>query len=151
MSEHKKKNVFLDGPITPQFIADSIAHHSSKYEIGAHSIFLGQIRNDLIDGKHVKAIEYNCYPELAVQTFHEIREAAFEKYKLTCMHIYHSLGVVEAGQISLFVFTSSQHRADAIDAASYIVHRIKSEVPVWGKELFEDDTYQWKKQLNNSQ
>ena len=60
------------------------------------------------------------------------------------MHIYHSLGRVNAGEISLFVFTSSAHRRAAIDACNEIVERIKKEVPVWGKEIFDDETSQWK-------
>ena len=60
------------------------------------------------------------------------------------MHIHHSLGLVEAGAISLFVFTSSAHRRDAIDACNEVVERIKKELPVWGKEIFEDETHQWK-------
>ena len=54
------------------------------------------------------------------------------------------LGKVAAGEISLFVFTSSAHRKAAIDACKETVERIKAELPVWGKELFEDETYQWK-------
>ncbi|MEP6513634.1 MAG: molybdenum cofactor biosynthesis protein MoaE, partial [Parafilimonas sp.] len=57
---------------------------------------------------------------------------------------HHSLGRVEAGEISLFVFTSSPHRNAAIEACNEMVERIKSELPVWGKELFADETYQWK-------
>jgi molybdopterin synthase catalytic subunit len=60
------------------------------------------------------------------------------------MHIYHSLGKVHAGEISLFVFTSSPHRKAAIVACEEIVERIKKEAPVWGKEIFEDETYVWK-------
>ena len=138
------KKVFINGAISPQFIADSIAKHSTKKEIGAHSIFLGQVRNDVLDGKTVQAIEYSAYEEMANQQFHDIRESAFQKYNLTCMHIYHSLGVVGAGEICLYVFTSSKHRKDATEACSYIVERIKKEISVWGKELFEDDTYVWK-------
>jgi molybdopterin synthase catalytic subunit len=81
---------------------------------------------------------------MANTVFHTIREEAFSKYDLTCMHIYHSLGQVKAGEISLFVFTSSIHRKDAIDACEEIVERIKKEAPVWGKEIFEDETYVWK-------
>jgi molybdopterin synthase catalytic subunit len=81
---------------------------------------------------------------MANTVFHTIREDAFGKYELTCMHIYHSLGLVKAGEISLFVFTSSVHRKDAIDACEEIVERIKKEAPVWGKEIFEDESYVWK-------
>ncbi len=144
MQEAKKKNSFREGPISPAFVGESIAKHSVKTDIGAHSIFLGQVRNDTIDGKQVMAIEYTAYQEMAEAAFHIIREAAFSKYNLTCLHIYHSLGRVEAGEICLFVFTSSKHRRSAIDACNEIVERIKKEVPVWGKEVFADETYAWK-------
>lgn len=139
----KPKNVFIDGPISPAFIADSIAHHAVKKNIGAHSIFLGQIRSDETANGVVESIEYEAYTELALDQMHQIRESAFEKYKLTCMHIYHSLGNVMAGEICLFVFTSSAHRRDAMNACDYIVERIKSEVSIWGKEILSDG-HQWK-------
>ena len=142
--ERKPKNIFDEGAIAPSFIADSIAKHSSKTDIGGHSIFLGQVRADVIDEKKVAAIEYTTYEELALEKMHIIREETFAKYELTCMHVYHSLGAVAAGEICLFVFTSSAHRRPAIDACNEVVERIKTELPVWGKELFEDETHQWK-------
>ena len=142
--ERKPKNIFTQGAISPAFIADSIAKHSRKTNIGGHSIFLGQVRADVIDEKTVAAIEYTTYEELALEKMHVIREETFAKYELTCMHVHHSLGKVAAGEICLFVFTSSAHRRPAIDACNEVVERIKTELPVWGKELFEDETHQWK-------
>lgn len=142
--EKKPKNIFVQGPIAASFIADSIQAHSSKTNIGAHSIFLGQVRSDVIDGKTVSAIDYTTYEEMALEKMHTIREAIFESYPLTCLHVHHSLGTVKAGEISLFVFASSVHRKAAIDACEEIVERIKKELPVWGKEVFEDASYQWK-------
>ena len=127
MSEVKYKNVFVDGPISPQKIATSIAHHQVKTNIGAHDIFLGQVRADEIQGKTVQGIEYTAYKEMALKTFHEIRESAFDQFNLTCMHIYHSLGKVKAGEICLFVFTSSSHRKEAMDACRYLVEEIKEK------------------------
>ena len=138
------KNIFIEGAIHPTFISDSIAKHSSKKDIGAHSIFLGQIRQDVIDGDTVQAIEYTAYETMALDKMHEIREAVFSKYDLTCMHVYHSLGVVNAGEICLFVFTSSKHRTVAMEACNEIVERIKAELPIWGKEIFNDESHQWK-------
>jgi molybdopterin synthase catalytic subunit len=138
------KNTFQEGPISAQFIADSIAKHATKTNIGGHNIFLGQVRADEIEGNKVSAIEYTSHVEMANEKMLEIREAIFEKYPLTCMHIHHSLGVVEAGEICLFVFTSSAHRKAAIEACSECVERIKAELPIWGKELFEGERYQWK-------
>jgi molybdopterin synthase catalytic subunit len=145
MSETKKvKNIFVEGPVDPAFIANSIAKHATKTSIGGHSIFLGQVRADMIGDKKVAAIEYTSHVEMALEKMTEIREAIFEKYPLTCMHVYHSLGAIKAGEICLFVFTSSAHRKAAIDACSECVERIKAELPVWGKEIFEGEGYQWK-------
>lgn len=141
------KNVFIEGAITPEFIANSIAKHQSKTQIGAHDIFLGQVRADNIDGKTVAAIEYTAYTDMANQKFYEIRETAFQKFNLSCMHIYHSSGIVKKGEICLFVFVSSPHRKEVFNALHYIVEEIKVQVPIFGKELFEDDSYQWK--VNN--
>jgi molybdopterin synthase catalytic subunit len=144
MEEKKLKNIFVQGPIQASFVGESIAKHSTKTNIGGHSIFLGQIRADVIDEKVVKAIDYTSHEPMALEVMHNIREDIFSKYSLTCMHIYHSLGTVPVGEISLFAFTSSIHRKDAIKACEEVVERIKAELPVWGKEIFEDASYQWK-------
>ncbi|MCG9881764.1 MAG: molybdenum cofactor biosynthesis protein MoaE [Bacteroidia bacterium] len=144
MDVKKKKNVFIDGAISPNFIAESISKHSSKKDIGAHQLFLGQVRNDSINNQEVVAIEYTCYPEMAEEKLYEIREACFAQFPITCMHIYHSLGKVNAGEICLFVFTSSAHRQAATEACSYLVERIKKEVPIWGKEIFDNNSSVWK-------
>jgi len=138
------KNVFIQGAISSKFIQNSIAKHQSKIEIGAHNIFLGQVRADIIDNKKVTAIEYTCYQEMANTKFHEIREATFEQFNLTCMHIYHSIGVVDTGDICLFVFVSSPRRKEVFRALEYVVEEIKSKVPVFGKEIFENKSHQWK-------
>ncbi len=144
MDDKRPKNIFVKGSIAASFIAESIQKHSDKTGIGAHSIFLGQVRSDIIDSKKVSAIEYTSYEEMALQKMQQIREAIFQKYPLTCMHVYHSIGTVAAGEICLFVFTSSAHRKVAIDACEETVERIKAELPVWGKEILEDETYKWK-------
>ena len=59
MKQAKIKEVFMEGAITSSFIGDAILKHSTKKNIGAHSIFLGQVRNDKIDGQQVAAMEYS--------------------------------------------------------------------------------------------
>lgn len=142
--ERTVKNCFKEGAISAQFIGESIGKHQSKTTIGAHQIFLGQVRADFIDGKEVVAIEYSTYEEMANRMFNEIRETAFTKFDLVCMHIYHSIGVVKSGEICLFVFVSSAHRKMAQQAIEFIVEEIKEKVPIFGKELFADESHVWK-------
>ena len=67
MKESKVKNVFKEGAISSDFIAQSIAKHQSKTGIGAHNIFLGQVRADDIGGKIVCGIEYTAYEEMCLK------------------------------------------------------------------------------------
>ena len=144
-TDKPKKTAFIQGSIAANFIGDSIAKHQSKTTIGAHNIFLGQVRADQIDGKTVVAIEYSAYEEMAEKSFYEIREAAFAKYDLSCLHIYHSLGIVKAGEICLFVFVSAPRRKVVFSAIEFLVEEIKEKAAIFGKEIFEDETYTWKK------
>lgn len=140
----KRKNPFKEGPIAPQFIADQIEKHQHKTEIGAHELFLGQVRADKINNSEVVGIEYSCYEDMALEAMHVIREEVFAKYELSCMHIYHSLGYVKTGQICLFVFVSSPRRKAVYEALRYTVEAIKERVPIFGKEILANDQYVWK-------
>ena len=128
----------------PHLLLTAFKSTTAKLTLVVIAFFLGQVRADKIDDKEVASIEYTAYEEMALEKMHVIREDIFAKYELTCMHVYHSLGNVKAGEISLFVFTSSAHRKAAIDACEETVERIKAELPVWGKELFADSSYVWK-------
>lgn len=137
------KNCFVESAISTQFISESIAKHQTKTTIGAHQIFLGQVRADVKeDEKEVVAIDYSAYEEIANLVFEQIREEAFRKFDLVCMHIYHSKGVVKVGEICLFVFVSSAHRKMAQLAVNYVVEEIKSKAPIFRKEILSGHSHQ---------
>lgn len=137
------KSYFVKGAVSPTFIAKQIANHNSKTHIGGHAIFLGQVRADEKEGKVVEKIMYSAYEEMANNEIAKIREEAFSKRKLSCLHIYHSIGDVVKGDISLFVLVSSEHRKESIEAMTEIVEKIKYDVPIWKKEIMVDKSSQW--------
>ena len=49
--KEKIKDVFIEGAITSEFVSKSIKAHQSKTNIGAHNIFLGQVRADNKNGR----------------------------------------------------------------------------------------------------
>src|SRR5437016_450107 len=93
----KKKHFFIGGAITPQQIAESIAKHSSKKNIGAHEIFLGQVRADEINGNTVVAIDYSAYTEMAEKEIKKLCERIIKKYSLESANVLHSIGRVNVG------------------------------------------------------
>ncbi len=138
------RDIFHEGAIPADMIAQSIAAHQSKTGIGAHSIFLGQVRADSVGENQVAAIEYTAYRDMALEQMQRIREEIITRFGLSCLHVHHSIGRVAAGGICLFVFTSSPHRQAAMEACNETVERIKKELPIWGREIFADQGHQWK-------
>ena len=141
---HKTRDIFTEGPIAPAFIAESIAKHATRTDIGAHEIFLGQVRADEIDGKTVQAIEFTAYREMANEQMIPIREEAFARWPITCMHVHHSQGVIKAGELCFFVFASAPHRQQAREAVAYVTDEVKKRLPIFGKEITRDNTHVWK-------
>ncbi|MEX1132773.1 MAG: molybdenum cofactor biosynthesis protein MoaE [Flavobacteriales bacterium] len=153
--KHSVKDIFVDGPIDPAFIATSIAKHATRMDIGAHEIFLGQVRADPVITpspaevrQQVTAIEYTAYRPMALERMTAIREEAFTKWPtMTCLHVHHSLGVIPAGQLCFMVFASAPHRIAAREAVAWVVDRIKAELPIFGREILSDSTHLWKTNL----
>lgn len=144
MSDKTEGTIFIEGPISAEYITGIIQQYSLNTAIGAHSIFLGQVRRDETGGSQVAAIEYTTHAEMALEKFHEIQASLFKKYELTGLTIYHSLGKVKTGEICLFVLAVSAHRAESLAACSETVELVKSELPIWGKLILENETIQWK-------
>lgn len=143
--KEKKENIFIEGAIPSELVLKIINNHQNKTSIGGHSLFLGQVREDDFEGgKKVQAIEFTVYQEMALRKYKEIKEKLFETYPLICIHMLHSLGMVKKGEICLFVMISSKHRKAAMEACNEMVEQLKKELPIWGKELFDDQSYLWK-------
>jgi molybdopterin synthase catalytic subunit len=138
-------NYLTTGPISQETISQLIAKMSCKTDCGGLSMFLGQVRADEAEGKKVKAIEYSAFVELVnVEAEKIIKEICYEFSDVNSIDIIHSTGVVIAGGISLLVFVSAGHRYQAMKACSKTVELVKEKLPVWKKEIFEDDSHLWK-------
>ncbi len=140
----KKQDILVSGPIDSSLIVEYIDRLSDDKESGAHSIFLGQVRNDKIDERTVKAIEYSAYEEMVEKEAQKIRDTVLAAYSdVNNVIIIHSTGIVRAGELSLFVMVTAGHRDQATRACRHALEMIKEKYPVWKKELFDDDSYHW--------
>ncbi len=138
-------NYLTDGPVSQKIITQLIEKMGGKTDSGGHMLFLGQVRADVIDGLKVKAIEYSAYIELVNVEAEKIKKTIFSEFAdVKSIEIVHSTGIVNAGEISLLVFVSAGHRHQAMQACSKTVELIKVNLPVWKKEIFEDDSHKWK-------
>ena len=138
-------NYLTTGPILPETISQLIEKMSCKTDCGGLAILLGQVRADEVEGKKVKAIEYSAFVELVnIEAEKIIKEIFSEFVDVRSIDIINSAGIVRAGGISLLVLVSAGHRHQSMQACTKTVELIKEKLPVWKKEIFEDDSHLWK-------
>jgi molybdopterin synthase catalytic subunit len=135
----------INSPIFPEIVSTYLAKLGNRMDTGGHSIFLGQVRDDIIGGKRVVAIEYSAYePMLNSEADKIIDEIQKQFDDVLSLVILHSTGLVRSGEISLMVLVSAGHRDHAFGACHLAVELIKERLPVWKKEIFEDDSHHWR-------
>ncbi len=132
-----KNRYLVGGPITPILISELMTLGNDDAGAGAVSIFIGRVRDDETDGKRVTAIEYSAYEEMAVKEAEEVITTVKSAFSdVRSVIIVHSLGVVKAGEASLFIMVTSGHRDHATRACRHALEMIKERLPVWKKELY---------------
>jgi molybdopterin synthase catalytic subunit len=132
-----KNRYLVGGPITPILISELMTLGDDDAGTGAVSVFIGKVRDDEVDGRRVTAIEYSAYEEMAVREADGIANTVRSAFSdVRSVIIVHSLGVVRAGETSLFIMITAGHRDHATRACRHTLEMVKEKLPIWKKELF---------------
>ena len=102
--------------------------------VGGIVVFEGVVR-DNARGKQVRYLEYDVYPEMAVQQIREIIAEAVRRWNVDRVAVAHRIGRLEIGEASVIIVVATPHRAEAFEACRYIIDTLKTTVPIWKKEV----------------
>lgn len=114
----------------------------SDPDCGANVLFVGTTRR-MTGQRETTRLEYECYESMAVSKMESLVEAASERWPIVKASIAHRVGVVEVGEASIAVAVSCAHRSAAFESASWLLERLKQEVPVWKREVWADGQEEW--------
>ncbi|MGH9876260.1 MAG: molybdenum cofactor biosynthesis protein MoaE [Nitrososphaera sp.] len=103
---------------------------------GGTVLFIGSVRDHNETGS-VSEIHYEAYEEMAEDKIVEIEGEVSQKWKLEKFVAIHRIGNLKVGEISVVVAASAEHREEAFEACKYGIDKIKSNVPIWKKEISE--------------
>ena len=110
---------------------------------GAESIFFGRVR-DINLGKKVIAVSYDAFEPLAEKTFRVVCDEARLKWGGDLrIALVHRIGRLDVGDISIGITVRSRHRDEAYLASRYIIEQVKTRVPIWKKEFYENGESDW--------
>lgn len=108
---------------------------------GAVVTFSGIVR-DHDHGRHVKKLNYMAHPT-ADEVVRSVTEEIAALSGVRAIAVQHRVGELEIGDIALGCAVAADHRQEAFETCSLLVERIKSELPVWKHQIFEDGTDEW--------
>jgi|ERR687898_86774 molybdopterin synthase catalytic subunit len=122
-----------EDPIDFEMLLANVKDNSA----GAIVLFLGTVR-DHNEGYTVAGIYYEAYIRMAEDAMSKIEAEAIKGWNLKKFAAMHRIGSLKIGEVSVAVAVSSEHRAEAFEAARYAIDQIKSEVPIWKKEIINN-------------
>jgi molybdopterin synthase catalytic subunit len=110
---------------------------------GAVVLMSGMVR-DRTGGRAVDYLDYQAYEAMALEVFQDICDRCRQKFPdITEVVIYHRLGKLKIGEISVLVAVGSPHRAEAFEACRYAIDTLKTDAPIWKKEFWLDGVSSW--------
>lgn len=116
--------------------AEAGAFADGRGDVGAVVTFAGQVRDD----GALSAMEIEHYPGMTQKALTKIAEEAVARWRLGDVLIIHRHGPLRPGEKIMMVATAARHRADAFEAAAFLMDYLKSRAPFWKKEARADGT-----------
>ena len=104
---------------------------------GATLCFVGTVR-DSKNGRRVLGIDYEAYVPMAERELRRIGAEMISRWQSCRVALVHRIGRLEVGEASIAIVVSTPHRAAGFEALRNGIEAVKSQVPIWKKERFED-------------
>lgn len=99
-------------------------------EAGAFVTFSGIVRRR--EGERsIDALDYSHYAGMAERELQALVEEARRRWPLRAVGVVHRVGRVPVGEPSVVVAVSAGHRAEAFEAARFLIDTLKLRVPIW--------------------
>lgn len=124
-----KKVVLQSAPFS---LADELqAMAAATHPQGAMVTFTGAVRAD----GGVKELFIEHYPGMTEQALAHIVALATERWPLQALILIHRIGHLAVGEGIVLVATTAEHRQAAYAANTFLMDYLKTEIPLWKKEV----------------
>ncbi len=94
-------------------------------------VFAGCVRPDRTPRGRVVALDYEAHRPVALAQLRRLEAAARQRVPEARVVLWHRLGRLPVGTVSVIVGAATPHRAQAFGLARWLIDRLKEEVPIW--------------------
>ncbi|QKJ21083.1 molybdenum cofactor biosynthesis protein MoaE [Microbacterium hominis] len=110
---------------------------------GAVTTFVGRVRDHDPDAAGaVVALEYTAHPD-AETTLAALATRAIGDTD-AIVAVSHRVGRLAVGDAAVVIAVASAHRAEAFEVCRALIEIIKTDLPVWKRQVEADGTTAWK-------
>ena len=109
---------------------------------GGVALFVGTTRR-WTGERETRHLDYEAYEPMALGEMARLCAAARARWALTRACLLHRLGTVPVAEASVIAGASAPHRAEAFEAARWLIDELKASVPIWKREVFADGSTEW--------
>jgi molybdopterin synthase catalytic subunit len=99
--------------------------------LGGVVLFAGRVRSESHHGRKVVALDYEVHEAPALRVMRELDRVTRRRFGVERTLLWHRVGRVKAGEISVIVGAAAGHRAPAFAAAQFLIDQLKRTVPIW--------------------
>lgn len=104
---------------------------------GGTDLFIGTVRNHS-RGRRVRQLEYSAYIPMAEKMMAEIELEIRHQWVVHEVALVHRVGMLAIGDVAVVTAVSAAHRDQAFQANRYAIDRVKTVVPIWKQEHYEE-------------
>lgn len=104
---------------------------------GAVGVFVGFVRK-IESGKTVKRLEYEAFNEILNEKIAEVERKVRSFPGIKNVKLYHKLGKLKPGEDIVYIAVAGEHRENIWEPLVTAVELMKTELPIWKKEIYED-------------
>jgi len=129
------------GPIPVAQVREFVSGDPS---LGGTVTFEGSTRAES-DPQHgpLVRLDYEAYKSMARRQLEHLAHEAVDRFGAGKIAVVHRLGSVPVGEASVMIAVACGHRAEAFEACRWLIDRLKKDVPIWKKDVFEDGFVKW--------
>ncbi|SEN51200.1 molybdenum cofactor biosynthesis protein MoaE [Actinacidiphila rubida] len=110
---------------------------------GGTTLFVGTVRDH--DGRadaRVTGLSYSAHPTAGAE-LRRVAEKVAAEFPVRALAAVHRVGDLVVGDIAVVVAVSCPHRGEAFAASRRLIDDLKSEVPIWKHQRFDDGGEEW--------
>lgn len=126
--------------VTLELLIKKVQKNPAIRKAGAIGTFTGIVR-EFTEGMQTRVLEFEKYEEMADASIEQICTELKQREGIMDVVIHHKIGRVEPGEDIVYIVVASSHRTQLFPVLSEALERVKSEVPIWKKEITVDGEF----------